>query len=230
MIVIGLLMNRGSDSIGYYGSPLLSIIGTIFTACGVLTLASAIILLTGKRYMLRVNVNNGQWIEYSTKKAGFPEKVLTAFCRCVEEKNVCYVVDFQKTTISQESKKDLATMYQQINNYYGKTKVTSIDNSNNSGVVVSGNNNSDINQTINGLTDKEWASLLAFFEEQSRIAVDAQVRQKCKELEEKAKWKDGKGLVQLLGSAGRTVAQAIISTMTEYGLKGLMVTLFQAVK
>ncbi len=239
-LVAGFIFYQLSDANSYYGNTVLEIIAVILIILGFVTLVSAILLLMGKRYMFRINVNNGQWIEYSTKKAGFVEDVLSAFCECVENKNACFVVDFSTSKMNREPKRDVVAMYQEINKFYGNTNIyngnTNIYNGNatvmqnSGGINIAGDNSGEINQTVNGLRTEEWDKLLGYFDKKIETVTDEKARQMYEKMRDYAEKKDGKGFVRFLSSLGRTTAQTVVSGMTEFGLKQILSVLFQAVK
>ena len=230
LLVFGGILYLGAGTGSYYGHPVMALFGGMFFLFGMVLLISAILILIGRSYSIRMNLNNGQWIQLSTKDALFPQKVLFAFCECVENRNACFVADFSKLEIRREAKKEVATMFQEINQYYGENNVTNI--SGNAGNIVLGDNNGIIQQTVNGLTHEEWGRLLRFFEEQSRITAETneQMAGIYKDLIEMAKKHDGKGIVHYLSSIGKTAAKTVIDTMAVSGVQQLLVALYHFVK
>ena len=239
-IVTGFVLYHLSEAVSYYLRPVITIVGTLFLVLGFVMFVSAILLLMGKRYMLRVNMNNGQWIEYSTKKSGFPEQVLEAFCECIENKDTCFVVDFSSSTIKREPKRNVAGMFQNINNYYGNNHINNgninVYNGdttvmkNTGGVNIAGDNNGEANLQACGLRQEEWDRLISFFDRQSALASDMKTREEYEKMKTFSEKKDGKGLVKFLASIGKSAAQKVITALAEQGLQQLLVTIYQAVR
>lgn len=213
------------------------VLGVLLLLFGALLIGITILVNKVRDYYLRIQLNSGKVITFSSKDHEFVKELMDTLCESIDNREKKVYVDMtenhivqnigeiHKETLNIDNSNSGNTVW---GNWYSNIKGSNIvhtgDHSPVSDAGLDSHREKKVNQ--NGLTTEEWMRLELFFASRRKeLGKEHPGYAACVELEKCSREHDAGGIKRLMKSVSKAVLKAILGTTMEGAVQEILLKL-----
>lgn len=209
-------------------------LGVIFLLCAALMFGVIILLNKTRDYFLRIQLNSGRVITFSSKDYEFIRELMDTLCESIDNREKKVYVDMTEKHIVQnigEIHKETLHIDNSNSgnsvwgNWYSNIKGSSIINTGDGSPVSDASQDSHTEKTAerNGMTEEEWMRLELFFASRSReLGKEHPGYAACAELEKCSRKHDAGGIRKIMQSVSKAVLKTLLGATVGGAVKEIL--------